>query len=180
MTDFTQVPIDLEVNRVIEANRQSFGESKNDILRRLLLTGAHANAATEAYLTVTEIDPPRFGSRTMGHWQSGFGGEIMAATSLKDAYCKFLLMAHKHDASFLGRFAKLKAKTRMFVARDPKALYLKSPHLAADYATELTPGWFVDTNLSEAQIGQRIREASRELGLTYGKDCWVREATRTI
>ena len=40
MSRMKQISIDVEVNRVIEANRNAFSESENDILRRLLLLQA--------------------------------------------------------------------------------------------------------------------------------------------
>ncbi len=183
MAELRQILVDLDVNRAIEANRQSFSESENDILRRMVLKASEAANVTvpvAALVPVTDLDPPQFGSRKMGHWQAGLLGKVVAATSLKDAYCKYVLLAHQHDGGFLGRYAKLKGKTRRFVARVPQSLYLKSPHLAKDHAIELIPGWFVDGNLSESQIGQRVRAAARELGIAYGKDAWIREATRTI
>lgn len=59
-------------------------------------------------------------------------------------------------------------------------LYLSSPHLAAKYAIELVPGWFVDGNLSEEQVGKRARAAALAIGLTYGTDVWIKDRGRTI
>lgn len=183
MEKFRQIGIDVDINRVIEASRLSFAETENDILRRLLLQAEQTclpGTPAMPLVSVTELDPPQFGSRNTGFWQAGLKGNVLAATSLKDAYCKFVLLAHRQDKLFFRRFAKLQARTRKYVAEDPRALYLKSPHLAKDHAVELTPGWFIDCNLSESQIGQRARAASRELGIQYGKEAWIREAARTI
>lgn len=193
-----QIAVDVDVNRVIEAARRSFAETPNDILRRILLGRSEPPAAPQApvapsdappsdasppdapLVAVTELDLPRFGQRAMGHWQARVADAVVGASSLREAYCRLLVLAHQHDPAFLGRFARLGSKARRFIARNPTDLYLKSPHLAKDHAVELVPGLFVDTNLSETQIAQRARAAARELGLHYGKDAWIREAMRTI
>jgi hypothetical protein len=179
MAKMKQIQIDIEVSRVIEANRGSFSEKENDILRRLLLT-APARQKAPVIVAVTQMDAPQFGSRSRGHWQVKLGTEIVAATSLKDAYCNLIRLAHEHDTGFLDRFSQQKAKTRYFVARRPEALYISSPHLAKDHALELVKGWFVDTNLSESQVSLRIRVAAREAGFAYGNDVWVKDRGRLI
>ena len=181
--DMKQIAVDVDVNRAIEAERRTFAESPNDILRRILLGQASAVAANTApvpIVAVSELDLPRFGTRLMGHWQAKIGESVVAASSLKEVYCRFVVLASQHDREFLQRFALLKGKTRRYVAHRPEDLYIKSPHLAKDHAAALAPGWYIDTNLSETQIAQRARAAARELGLQYGKDAWIREATRTI
>lgn len=181
--DMKQIAVDVDVNRAIEAERRTFAESPNDILRRILLGQAAAvkpNTAPAPMVAVSELDMPRFGARMMGHWQAKLADAVVSASSLKEAYCRFIVLANQHDREFLERFALLKGKTRRYIARRPEDLYLKSPHLAKDYAVALVPGWYIDSNLSESQISQRVGEAARELGLVYGKDAWVRDATRTI
>lgn len=195
--DMKQIAVDLDVNRVIEAARQSFAETPNDILRRILLGRSEmvpalltpaslpvpspTPPATGAPLVaVTELDMPQFGKRTMGHWQAKVADSVVAASSLREAYCRFLVLAHQHDPAFLDRFSGLGSKARRYVARSPVDLYLKSPHLAKDHAVELLPGLYADTNLSESQIAKRARVAARELGLFYGTEAWIREATRAI
>ncbi len=181
--DMKKIEVDVDVNRVIEGARRSFAETPNDILRRLLLESAPAaeGLAPEAPLVaVGELELPRFGERIMGHWQAKIGEAVVSATSLRDAYCRFIILAHQHDQEFLERFAKLKSRARRYVARNPNDLYLNSPHLAKNHAVEILPGTFIDSNLSESQIAQRARAAARELGLAYGKDAWIREETRTI
>lgn len=175
MTRMKQIVIDVDVNRVIEANRSSFSEKENDILRRLLLERVSPEIAR-----VTQLDVPKFGSRNRGHWQVKFGEEVASANSLKDAYCKLILLAYERDPAFLDRFSTHKGRMRRYVARDPKALYPSSPHLAKDHAIMLVPGWYLDGNLSETQVSARIRAAAREAGFAYGHTVWIKNGGRTI
>jgi negative regulator of replication initiation len=179
MAKMKQIQIDIDVSRVIEANRYSFSEKENDILRRLLLTTSKPTLAS-VMTNVTKLDAPQFGSRSRGHWQVKFGDAVVAANSLKDAYCNLLLLAHQSDDQFLERFSRLQGRARRYVARTGPNLYLKSPHLSKDHAAALTDGWFVDTNLSEEQVHIRARAAAREAGLPYGRDVWVKQGDRLI
>ena len=175
MAKLKQISIDVDVNRIIESHRESFSERENDILRRLLLGRIEHPAST-----VTKLDVAQFGERTTGLWQVKFGETIVGATSLKDAYCKLLVLAIEQNESFLERFSKHKGKSRYYVARKPEQLYTNSPHLAAKHALQLLPGWFVDTNLSETQVGTRARVAAREAGLFYGREAWIKNQSRLV
>lgn len=179
MARMKEIVIDVDVNRVIEANRVSFAEKENDILRRLLLERP-ISVDGPSISAVTQLESPSFGSRQRGIWQVRLGDEVVAASNLKDAYCNLLRLGHERDALFLDRFSTYKAKTRRYVARRGVDLYLSSPHLAAKYAIELVPGWFVDGNLSEEQVGKRARAAALAIGLTYGTDVWIKDRGRTI
>ncbi|MFM5884554.1 MAG: hypothetical protein ACKOQ3_04365 [Novosphingobium sp.] len=174
MTKLKQIGVDIDVSRVIETNRTSFSETENDILRRLLL-GAESIAQS-----ATTHSLPDFGARNRGNWQVRINDDVVGASSLKDAYCKFLLVAKERNPRFLERLAAEKGKARRFVARHPEALYLTSPHLAKDHAIQLADGWFVDTNLSESQVQMRVRAAARILGLSYGSKAWIKEGNRLV
>lgn len=179
MPKLKQISIDVDVNRVIESNRISLAERENDILRRMLLDSVKA-PSSPTILPVTNIDPQNFGLRQRSQWQVMVESEVVGAGSLKDAYCKFLTLALERDPSFLSVFSSYKGKSRRYVAQEAISLYLKSPHLARQHALELVPGWFVDTNLSESQVGQRARAAALASGLAYGQEAWIKERGRTI
>lgn len=174
-----EIHIDVDVNRVIEANRTSFAEKENDILRRLLLE-PRGGAQTGSIYAVTQPEVPNYGSRSRGHWQVKFGDELVVGANLKDAYCYLLHLAHQRDSGFLQQFSTYKARSRRYVARSGPELYLNSPHLARQHAIELVPGWFVDGNLSEEQVGKRARAAALAAGLFYGTDVWIKDQGRTI
>ena len=182
MARMKEILIDVDVNRVIEANRISFAEKENDILFRLLVEPptSKSTASAGAISLVTQLEVPTFGARRRDHWQVKFREEVVSGTNLKDAYCKLLRLAHLNDNQFLERFSAHKAKSRRYAARRGEALYLSSPHLAKQHAIELVPGWFVDGNLSETQVGKRARAAATTAGLAYGSDVWIRDGGRTI
>lgn len=179
MAKLKEILIDVDVNRVIEANRASFSEKENDILRRLLLDG-NSRPLAPAIAAVTQLEVPNFGLRSRGQWQVKFGNEVVSGTNLKDAYFNLLRLAHQRDGGFLEHFSTYKAKSRRYVARRGEALYLNSPHLAKDHAVEIIPGWFVDGNLSEDQVGKRARAAATAAGFAYGDDVWIKDRGRTI
>jgi hypothetical protein len=167
-----QIAIDVDVNRAIENNRLSFGESENDILRRMIVG------------QTSTTQPPRKPSsrqfRQRGEWEVHLNGDAHGAANLKDAYCQLLRLLGKRDPAFLDTFAGRQARARRFVARKPEALYLNSPHLAKDHAERLQEGWYVDTNLSKEQVASRAREAADTAGLIYGSQVKITEAGQTI
>jgi negative regulator of replication initiation len=170
-----QISIDVEVSRVIESNRNAFSESENDILRRMLL-GQHFSAQKKTNAPI----PQQQGTRRRGEWSLVFEGSEIAAANMIDAYCKMLLKLSERDPNFLRNFSQLKSRSRRYVARDPRTLYISSPHLAKDFARELTPDWFVDLNLSEQQVGQRVRDAAEVVDLRYGHQIRLLKSGRTI
>jgi hypothetical protein len=172
MGKMKQIAIDVDVNRAIESNRLSFGESENDILRRMVLE-----------TTVTAPRPRKPSTRQVrqrGDWEVHLNGSTYDAANLKDAYCQLLGLLGKSDSAFFDRFATRQARARRFVARKPEALYLNSPHLAKDHASPLQGGWYVDTNLSTEQVAFRAREAADTAGLTYGTQVKITAAGQTI
>lgn len=174
--DTKPIEIDLEVNAEIEKNRLSFAERANDILRRMLLPHLQpartndpehdpANAPAAAPLATAYR-----GGRTTGRWTVEVSGQRQSAPSLKAAYREALLLLSERYPDFLEKFSQEGSRSRKFVARNSRELYLTSPNLAAKHAAALTDGWFFDTNLSTDQVARRIRVAARICGLTYGKD----------
>lgn len=176
MAKFKQIGIDVEVSRAIEANRLSFSETENDILRRMM-TGARPQR-----LPSPKFNPPILlqGKRNRGAWSVVVNGEKSAAASLTSAYQTMLLSLAGQDSGFLEKFSARRARTRLFVARRPEALYGNSPHLAIDFAKPLTDGWYFDTNLSLQQIAQRARAAAEVSGLRYGVDLYIAKEGEAI
>ena len=170
-----QISIDVDVHRIIESNRNSFAESDNDILRRMLL-----NPTKEAQRKPPPQTTASRDSRRRGEWTITLEGNERSAANMKGAYCALLRMLSERDPQFLLKFSTLRSRTRQFVAREPASLFRSSPHLAKDYATELTTGWFVDTNLSEQQVSRRIRDAANTAQLVYGSQVKIAEAGRII
>ncbi len=119
-------------------------------------------------------------SKRRGKWAAQLLGKEHKTANMKDAYCTILRLLADLDAQFLLRFSMSGSSSRRFVAKDALSLYLKSPHLAKDFASKLVDGWFVDTNVSEQQVAKRVRIAAETAGLRYGVDFKVSENGRTI
>ncbi len=168
MVSLKQIGIDVDVNGVIESNRQSFTETENDILRRLLMPAADESRRSRPAVPLADLDSGAV--RARGRWAIVRGTNRRPASNLKEAYRLFLLQLHEEFPDFLERFADEQARSRRFVARSPTDLYLKSPALARHHAKPLADGWFFDTNLSTDQVARRVRVAARICGLRYGTD----------
>lgn len=166
MAKLKQIGIDVDVNGVIEQARLSFSESENDILRRLLLAARGAARPRAGPAAAAPVGPPR----ARGLWTVELLGEREAAANLQSAYRLTLERLAQRFPNFLQEFSREKARSRRFVARDPRALYGNAPHLADKHARPLGDGWYVDTNLSRVQVAQRTKIAARLCGLLYGKD----------
>jgi len=176
---FRQIAIDLDVHRAIERQRQAFGETENDILRRLLepVRGRKAGARASALR-----DAPRSASpapRSRGLWSVEIGGRKIPAANLKHAYRRLLRELAAAHPQFLDAFAGEKGRTRRPVARTPAALYGRSRHLAR-HAEPLLEGWYFDSNLSAARAGKLARVAARLCGLFYGSDVRILDNMREI
>jgi hypothetical protein len=179
MARHKQIGIDVDVNGVIEQARQSFAETENDILRRLLLGSPPAGKGrTPSPRPVA--GGPRGPSRSRGLWTVELADERLPAGSLKEAYLVALEQLQARFPDFLTRFSRQKGRARRYVARSPSDLYAKSPHLAEKNAYPLGGGWFVDTNLSTEQVAKRVKVAAHLCGLLYGRDFRLLDNLREI
>lgn len=177
MSRLKQIGIDVDVHRAIEQERQSFSETENDILRRLLLgeIPSRKNAIVKGS-RIAAADSVR----ARGLWSVDVGGERISAANMKEAYRTLLLKLDEVSPNFIERFASERARSRRFVARKPTDLYDSSPHLADEYAQPLKDGWYYDTNLSTEQIAKRARVAARIAGLSYGREVRLLDNLREI
>ena len=172
-----QIGIDVDVNRAIENARQSFAESENDILRRLLIGDRQRPADLPNSFVPPAVDEP---VRMRGLWSVEVKGDRCPAANMKDAYRILLLKLDEISPGFLERFAGERARSRKFVALKPTDLYDSAPHLANDHAKLLKDDWYFDTNLSAEQVAKRARVAARVAGLTYGRDVKLLENLKLI
>ncbi len=171
MSRLKQIGIDVEVNGIIEKNRNAFSESENDILRRILrLPGGESRRVAP----IETISAPESGTvRQRGIWTVRVHDRRLGAANLKDAYRTLLLELQNLNPAFLEAFSLEKSRSRRFVSRAPEKLYLASPQLAKEYAQPLVNGWYFDTNLSTQQVSQRARIAARLCGLGYGREVQI-------
>jgi len=149
------IDIDLEVNKVIEANRQSFAETENDILRRMLRIDA-------AILS----PPPKVRSpRSSGAYSTMIGNRAVEANSLKELLRRTILVLEAAAPGFVERLGeKSTAKGRRIVARGAAQLYPRSPQLA-EYAERLAGDWWYDTNVGRRQVAAYLRLFAEMAGL---------------
>lgn len=150
------IEIDLDVHRMVEGARASFDEDENAILRRLL-----------------RIDPPMAvfpkpklrQERSSGAYSIAFGKEAIEANSLKRLLRLASLKGEELQPGLIERLAQSPSrKGRYLVARSPAGIYPKSPQLA-QYAQELSEGWWYDTNVSKTQVQTHLKALARQLRL---------------
>ena len=173
-----QIAIDVDVHRAVELARRSFGETENDILRRLLLKKPSRGGAALPKRKGPVL--PEQVTRSRGLWSVEIKGERTPAANMKDAYRLFLIRLDDLVPGFLDRFAEERGRSRRFVARDPADLYSASPHLARTCAQHLKDDWYFDTNLSADQVAARARIAARLAGLRYGTDIRISDNLKTV
>lgn len=176
MTQLKQIGIDVDVNRAIEQARQSFMETENDILRRLLFAEATRAKPTVARRATASDELVR----SRGLWSVEVKGERTPAANMKEAYRTLLLKLDEISPTFIERFAAERGRSRRFVALKPTELYDSSPHLAKEHAHLLKDGWYFDTNLSTEQVAARAKIAARVAGLAYGRDVKLLENLRVV
>jgi len=104
--DHRSIAIDLDVHRLVEANRRDFGESENAILRRLLgLDGAGVPAAPPARPLVEPGRRATGGVAAEGGWSKigRHGSEVFLpnGTELRAAYAGKRIEGRIEDGHFL-------------------------------------------------------------------------------
>ena len=164
MSQTTTIQIDIDVHRAIETRRAGFTQTHNDILREAF--GLAKTAQEPNNPSPTE----QFIGRRTGTYTFELLGDKVEEGSLKAAYISILNKLVEHYSGFLERLSEKSTKSRKIVARNPKELYFRKPHLAEKYAHRLTDQWWVDTNLSQLQCEQRLKTACDVAGLEWGRD----------
>jgi hypothetical protein len=170
----TAITIDLDVHRALEAHRQDFAEAPNDILRRVLGLKHRAKAPIAQPVESMSPDVRKESRKKLTRKTGVYGFSLLGShqehDSLQGAYKHILLALTKRDSAFLPKLGARTTRARKLVARSPADLFLKSKHLADDFADPLIDGWWYDTNLSEEQVVTRLRMACEVAGLSFGRD----------
>ena len=150
------IEIDLEVNKIIEANRQSFDETENSILRRLLRIDPAARSPL-----------PRVRSpRSSGAYSTTIERRPVEANSLKELLRRTILALELESPGFVERLSqKTTPKGRKIVARHAAQLYPRSPQLR-EYAERLAGPWWYDTNVGRRQVAAYMRLFAEMAGLS--------------
>ena len=146
----TQISIDLDVYKALEARRLSFDEPHNAIMRRVLEIAGPSPAV--------RLPGRERMLRTSGDYEMTVLGESIGVRSLREALSTALLKIEVHQPGFLEKLSERRTRRgRRIVARKPEDIYPNRPQLV-EHAARLNEEWFFDTNISR-------RACERYLGL---------------
>lgn len=152
------IEIDVDVNRAIENGRRDFGESANQILRRLLGIDVDVPGADVAMPRVRH-------ARSSGAYSTSIGTKVVEANSLKELLARSILVCERLQPGFIETLSlQPTPKGRYIVARSPSGLYPHSPQLA-EYAERLNEDWWFDTNVGRNQATAYLGKFARLLHL---------------
>jgi hypothetical protein len=171
MSNAQAVTISLATYKAIEAQRLSFTESHDAIIRRAL----SERTSKRRPVTRPSMDTIRGAGRRRGNCKVVLFGRWQSVMNLKDAYLVILTALVRHKASLFQLLAVEGTERRRWIAASAEGLFVTSPHLASDHAHEIAPSWFVDTNVSRAQIIGRLTVACRLAGVRYGENVMIVE-----
>ncbi len=171
MSGLQGISISLATYKAIEAQRISFNETHDVIIRRAL---AERTSRRRMPHERRESKVACIG-RKRGNMTVQIAGQSRAVLNLKDAYLVILSALVRHKASLFQLLSVEGTLQRRWIAASPHALYITSPHLADDFAHEIAPNWFVDTNVSRGQIISRLTTACTLAGYKYGRDVMITE-----
>ena len=172
MQGMTEVAVSLATWKAIEAQRLSFHESHDAIIRRALAERTERSRRAAGRTALAGRGAPR----RRGQMSVTVFGQCQPVPNLKQAYLAILAALVRNKSTLFQLLAFEGSSRRRWIAPSPEALFLTSPHLAADHAHQIAPNWFVDTNLSRAQILQRLGTACALAGYQFGEDVILSEA----
>ena len=171
MSGIQAVSISLATYKAIEAQRLSFSESHDVIIRRALSERTSKRRPQPGRSTGSIHG----GARRRGNCRVIVLGKAEKVMNLKDAYLTILIALVRHKASLFQLLAFEGTERRRWIAPSAEALFITSPHLASDHAHQIAPSWFVDTNVSRAQIISRLTTACQLAGVRYGEQVSILE-----
>lgn len=171
MSSLHTVAISLATYKAIEAQRLSFTESHDAIIRRALAERSVRRISSANRIAQLGKGAPR----RRGNIRVRVFGEIQRALNLKDAYLVCLTALVRRRASLFQLLAAEGSARRRWVGPNAEALFVTAPHLAIEHAHEIAPNWYVDTNVSRAQIIARLTVATRLAGAEFGTDIAILE-----
>jgi hypothetical protein len=164
-----QISVSLATWKAIEAQRLSFSEDHDSIIRRALA----ARKERKLHLVQSMGKPQLPNTRRRGDMSVTVAGRTEPVANLKAAYISILTLLVKRRPSLFQSLLGEGSQRRRWIAIKPEELFPLSPHLAAQHAHQIAPNWFIDTNLSKAQIEARVARASQIAGLSFGVDVLI-------
>ena len=181
------IKIDFDIHQLVELERRSFEETPNDALRRLLrLSGTNLTPEGSENGSTHQEDGPGSLSASKKEASASTGrpprqGELRLRdrvfnhSSGKEAMAIVLGELARADSGFLERCFRHpgnRGTKRRHIARTLEELYPDRPDLRDQHA-RLPGGWFVGTNISNAQKRQVVILAATCAGLNVRTDLVV-------
>jgi hypothetical protein len=171
MSSLQSVAISLATYKAIEAQRLSFTESHDAIIRRALAERSMRRISTANRMAQISRGQPR----RRGNTRVRLFGHVQDVMNLKDAYLVILSALVRRKSSLFALLAAEGSARRRWVGPNAEALFVTAPHLATQHAHEIAPNWFIDTNVSRAQIIARLTVAARLADCRFGEDIAILE-----
>ena len=188
LSEFTQINIDIDVYRAIEARRSEFNQNHNDILRTVFGLGTDTHRvpprsmeqepAVSRPVDSIILNAGDTQTRRTGLFTVELLGDSFKKYSLKDAYLLCLRLLSELDPDFLDNLSQKETRARRIVAQRKENLYKNNPRLAEEFAVRLLEGWWVDTNLSRNQIQNRLKTACEVAGIRFGSDLTLNDPNK--
>ena len=172
MSSMQSVAISLATYKAIEAQRLSFTESHDAIIRRALAERSVRRISTANRMAQIGRGQPR----RRGNTRVRLFGHVQDVMNLKDAYLVILTALVRRKSSLFQLLAAEGSARRRWIGPNAEALFVTAPHLSVQHAHEIAPNWFVDTNVSRAQIFARLTVAARLAGARFGEDVAILES----
>jgi hypothetical protein len=169
MSGMAQISVSLATWKAIEAQRLSFEEDHDAIIRRALVARTHQKKAIARAVAA----PQPVAQRKRGNMAVDVAGRITPVANLKDAYVTILSQLVKTRPSLFQMLLKEGNERRRWIAMSPDALFPLSPHLARQFAHRIARDWYVDVNVSKTQIETRLIKACEIAGHRFGDDVTI-------
>ncbi len=109
----------------------------------------------------------------MGIFKWELLGKHYNDTSLTSAYQAIIAQLDSRQSDFLDCLSAKETRARRLVAKNKTDLYKNSKHLAENHAVEISKGYWLDTNLSRAQVTSNLQLACVCAKIEFGSDLKV-------
>ena len=163
-----QIEVDFDVYRELMLRREREDITFNDVLRGLLSLGQGERPP----------EPAPSGSRKRPKpVRTGYElrGRLVARDTAKEVMIGVLRELAQEDAQFptrLAAIANARGRTRRYIAQCPEDLYPERPDLTHESAA-FWGGWYVITNISNAEKSKLLEDACEAAGLEWERDLVV-------
>ncbi|MBW6495552.1 MAG: hypothetical protein K0B16_13535 [Burkholderiaceae bacterium] len=104
---------------------------------------------------------------TSGLYVASILGAPIGANTLGSLLCNAVDAIHDLDPTAIERLARLKARTRHYVAREPEQVHAGRRDLPV---LQTRSGWWVSANMGRADLVRSLRALCQANGLRFGQD----------